>query len=82
MRESVFRDWPLLLTAYLACGLLWTLWQSKSQFTQTLASKFQKAGRSWLFLIAWVVGALLWPLGPLGYLALSLWIRFGRNREL
>lgn len=69
------RDWPFFLTLYLAGGLLWTLWQSNSPLFRAAAVRLNASGYAWGILLAWAVGALLWPLGPIGYAAFFLWKR-------
>lgn len=61
------------LNAYLLAGLLWAAWNSRSRFFRNSASAVIGHKHEWAFVVGIILGALLWPLGPLVYFL--LWIR-------
>ena len=49
--------------AYLAMGVLWSLFNSSSNTYRTWEHNAQKAGYSWLIPLTFVLSTFIWPVG-------------------
>lgn len=68
----------MLGSIYLACGILYCLWNTRSRFFQAYMAQQFALGRWWMPAISFCAGVLVWPVGAT--VTLAWFLARGRRR--